>query len=222
MVINQYHDPINRTRASSTLRPRARSVGESSHHEDDWTLPLPLRAPRESSRSIYNQCRRFFRVRLRSLRTWRGGTGACLNLRSPTTLLLLFIAYTLFHCIILYPPYTRLPAHYRAIRERCEASEIPGRGNPAREKIFISSALYEQEGELSNGPWGKSILELIDLLGPENVYFSLYENNISKATAKALHDFGEKMKCQCPALHTRAYTHRTRPKFDCVREHELR
>jgi ZIP family zinc transporter len=77
---------------------------------------------------------------------------------------------------VFFPSYTHLPAHYKELRQRALASE----------KVFIAASIYEREGELTAGAWGKSVLGLIDLLGPQNVHFSLYENDADDITKESL------------------------------------
>ncbi|KAI8942130.1 hypothetical protein NX059_000221 [Plenodomus lindquistii] len=90
---------------------------------------------------------------------------------------------------IFFPSYTVRPAHYQELRQRAMGSDAPGRGNPHHEKIFIAAALSEENGTLTSGAWGTSVLQLIDLLGPENVHFSLYEDNADAETKKSLERF---------------------------------
>ncbi|KAL3444772.1 cryptococcal mannosyltransferase 1-domain-containing protein [Aspergillus insuetus] len=77
-----------------------------------------------------------------------------------------------------YPSYTHPPAHYTSLRRQVSQSEHPGRGNIRNEKVFIAASLYDPSGELARGAWGFSILQLITLLGEENVFLSIYENEI--------------------------------------------
>jgi hypothetical protein len=84
------------------------------------------------------------------------------------------------------PSYTHLPAHYKALQKRCSSSPEPGRGNINNEKVFIAAALYDPGGSLLNGVWASSVLGLVDLLGPDNVYLSIYENDADPAAKAAL------------------------------------
>jgi len=47
-----------------------------------------------------------------------------------------------------------------------------GRGNPAMEKVFIAANIID--ADLINGAWGNAVMELMDLIGGENVFLSLY------------------------------------------------
>ncbi|KAE8413037.1 cryptococcal mannosyltransferase 1-domain-containing protein [Aspergillus pseudocaelatus] len=67
---------------------------------------------------------------------------------------------------MLYPIYTRLPAHYLSLRAKLLNSDRPGRGNPRNEKVFMAATLYDPSGEL-----------FINLLGEDNAFLSLYEND---------------------------------------------
>jgi ZIP family zinc transporter len=100
---------------------------------------------------------------------------------------------------IIFPSYTYPPAHYEELRQRALGSSLPGRANTRNEKVFIAASLYEKEGELTSGPWGQSVLDLVDLLGPQNVYLSVYENNPDDLTRKSLEEF--KRKAPCTSVH---------------------
>ncbi|KAL3483216.1 cryptococcal mannosyltransferase 1-domain-containing protein [Aspergillus germanicus] len=77
-----------------------------------------------------------------------------------------------------YPSYTHPPTHYSSLRRQVSKSEQSGRGNIRNEKVFIAASLHDPTGELARGAWGTGILQLIILLGEENVFVSIYENEI--------------------------------------------
>ncbi|KAI2488216.1 CAP59-mtransfer domain containing protein [Pyrenophora tritici-repentis] len=93
---------------------------------------------------------------------------------------------------IFFPSYTVRPAHYEELRKRAADT---GRANPYNEKVFITASLAENKGDLTSGAWGKEVLQLVDLLGPENVHLSLYEDNPDPLTKQSLADFRYKVKC---------------------------
>ena len=95
---------------------------------------------------------------------------------------------------IIFPSYQNPPAHYNVLRDAVIKSTQPGRGNPRGEKVFIAANILQ--ADLIRGAWGSSVLELIDLLGEENVFLSIYENDSGPETAKALGEFREKVKCK--------------------------
>ncbi|MCJ1482247.1 hypothetical protein MMC06_002410 [Schaereria dolodes] len=97
---------------------------------------------------------------------------------------------------MLQPSYTKLPPHYQSLRGRAIGSGESGRANPLDEKVFIAISLYDKGGRLMNGAWGQSILDLVDILGEDNVFLSIYENDGGVDAEAALHDFGAKLKCQ--------------------------
>lgn len=105
-------------------------------------------------------------------------------------LFLVLVAGTVF------PSYTHRPAHYNELRHRVLASDRPGRANVHHQKVFIAAAIYEEGGALTAGAWGKSVLELVDLLGPENVYLSIYENDADEVTKQSLRALEEKTTCK--------------------------
>lgn len=97
---------------------------------------------------------------------------------------------------LFFPSYTNPPAHYQELRKLAFQETVPGRANTRKEKVFIAASLYELDGYLTSGPWGEQVLELIDLLGPDNVYLSIYENSPDAGTRKSLHNFERKVKCR--------------------------
>ena len=97
---------------------------------------------------------------------------------------------------ILFPSYTHLPAHYSTLRKSLLESSYPGRGNPRQEKVFIAASLYDSGGELAQGQWGTQLLELIDLLGSDNVFLSIYENDSGEEGERALRALEEQVQCQ--------------------------
>lgn len=104
------------------------------------------------------------------------------------------LAVTLFVGVFL-PSYTHPPAHYARLRRLCEESNIHGRGNPSNEKVFVVSSLYDPNGSIIQGGMGSQILGLIDLLGKDNVFLSIYENDINVKGESALKWLGNEAKC---------------------------
>jgi hypothetical protein len=107
----------------------------------------------------------------------------------------LVIALVVFTSIFL-PSYTHRPAHYDSLSRRCAESTEPGRANVHGEKIFIAASIYDEEGTLVGGDWGRAVLKLIDLLGPDNVYLSVYENDPDQKAKLALEKFKKEVKCR--------------------------
>ena len=107
---------------------------------------------------------------------------------------------------ILFPSYTRPPAHYNDLRDRVKASSDPGRANIHNEKIFIAASIYDGDGTLVSGDWGNSVAGLVELLGPSNVFLSIYENDASEKAAKALDDFRGRITCTHMMSYQRALT----------------
>jgi hypothetical protein len=108
-----------------------------------------------------------------------------------------FLVFLVLFVGIFFPSYTVRPAHYNVLRQRALESDEPGRANPYQEKVFITAALYEEKGNLASGAWGTAVLKLIDLLGPENVHLSVYEDNPDLKTKQALVEFRQKVPCEC-------------------------
>jgi hypothetical protein len=65
---------------------------------------------------------------------------------------------------IVAPSYSRLPAHYRRLRWHCQKGNLaPACANPGHDKIFISTILFDRDGELANGRWGDKVVKLINI-----------------------------------------------------------
>lgn len=93
---------------------------------------------------------------------------------------------------IFRPSYTHKPPHYRKLELHSQLSKLGG-ANPFHEKVFIAISLYDKDGHLASGHWGQSVLQLIDLLGPSNIFLSIYQNDSGNGTA--LEAFKSKVKC---------------------------
>ena len=93
------------------------------------------------------------------------------------------------------PSYTQPPAHYHVLRSRASATQEQGRANPNNEKVFIAATIYDKGGRLLNGDWGIAVLNLVELLGYENVFLSIYENDSGSDAEAALQGFKNKVKC---------------------------
>ncbi|KAK2861332.1 hypothetical protein FQN49_004314 [Arthroderma sp. PD_2] len=91
------------------------------------------------------------------------------------------------------PSYQTPPKHYDDLRQKILSSMQSGRGNPNNEKIFIASNIV-QEGMI-RGPWGNSLLELVNILGEDNVFVSIYENDSGSGTEDALRELATKLPC---------------------------
>jgi hypothetical protein len=63
-----------------------------------------------------------------------------------------------------------------------------------REKVFIAANIVDEE--LIRGPWGERVVELVNLLGSDNVFLSIYENDSGFGTKSALQELGKKVKCE--------------------------
>ena len=82
---------------------------------------------------------------------------------------------------IVNPSYVQRPYHYS------------GR-NLRREKVFIAANIVDED--LIRGEWGKRVVELVDLLGNDNVFLSIYENDSGPGTKAALQELGKKVQCE--------------------------
>ncbi|KZF19248.1 glycosyltransferase family 69 protein [Xylona heveae TC161] len=82
---------------------------------------------------------------------------------------------------LLNPSYLHRPAHYVG-------------GNPFNEKVFIAANIVD--ADLIRGAWGQAVIGLIDELGAENTYLSIYENDSGPETREALAELRQKVKCR--------------------------
>ena len=114
-------------------------------------------------------------------------TVACL----PYLTITLIILTAVFH-----PSYTRRPDHYQRLSRLCASSSVPGRANVNNEKVFLAASIYDEEGTLAGGAWGRAVLDLVDLLGPDNVFLSIYENDADPRAKASLDTFAEKVTCK--------------------------
>lgn len=95
---------------------------------------------------------------------------------------------------IFRPSYTRPPAHYAALRKSVLENSDTGRGNIRNEKVFIAASLYDRDGDLARGQWATQLLGLIDLLGEQNVFVSIYENDSGEEGQNALRELEQRIQ----------------------------
>ncbi|KAI0121085.1 cryptococcal mannosyltransferase 1-domain-containing protein [Xylariales sp. AK1849] len=124
-------------------------------------------------------------------------TSRCLGLTALTLLLA---------TPIVTPSYDRPPSHYGDLKSRCQVpsgkdGSQPGCANPGNEKVYISVSLYDPGGHMVNGGWGKSVLELIHLIGDDNVFLSIYENAGGPDEEAALVNLKSKLQCRYALVH---------------------
>lgn len=106
----------------------------------------------------------------------------------------LVVAFILLAAVF-YPSYSHPPHHYNVMRSKALKSTEPGRVNIHKEKIFIASSIYDKQGELASGPWAQNVLDLVDLLGPENVFLSIFEDDPDELARASLEQFSKQIKC---------------------------
>jgi hypothetical protein len=94
---------------------------------------------------------------------------------------------------ILTPSYANPPPQHKILEQRVASYIASGRGNVNHENIFVGANIINEE--LIRGPWGSSVLELVDILGEENVFVSIYENNSANGTRDVLEAFQRKLPC---------------------------
>jgi hypothetical protein len=105
------------------------------------------------------------------------------------------ILILIFTTFIFFPSYTILPRHYQELGANVANSTDPGRGNVHQEKVFIAASLYDPGARLIGGRWAENVLELIDLLGPDNTYLSIYENESGEEARLAMSELDRTLPC---------------------------
>ncbi|WEW57795.1 hypothetical protein PRK78_003262 [Emydomyces testavorans] len=120
---------------------------------------------------------------------------ACRRLFFALHILFGVVAVLVLLTAIFHPSYTQRPAHYDVLRHAILSSRSPGRGNPHNERVFIAASIYDRDGSLARGQWGRNVLDLIDLLGPNNTYLSIYENDSGDESSSALQHLDKKVPC---------------------------
>nr|POE59367.1 hypothetical protein CFP56_24636 [Quercus suber] len=112
------------------------------------------------------------------------------------SLLLSLVAGLVVICGVFFPSYSNPPARYNILRQQIALDPTrSGRANLHNETIFIAASLSDPAGRLVAGDWGRAVSRLIDILGPENVHLSIYENDADPEARAALQIFGEGLKC---------------------------
>ncbi|EEP78497.1 predicted protein [Uncinocarpus reesii 1704] len=135
------------------------------------------------------------RVRSRARSRWSRGCYQLLWFLALEFALLLTVIFILVSIseAILYPSYQNPPKHYEKLRRRILNTYHSGRGNVNNEKVFIAANIINEE--LIRGPWGAALVELIEVLGEENVFVSIYENDGGNGTSAALQELRQRLPC---------------------------
>jgi hypothetical protein len=118
---------------------------------------------------------------------------------------LAFLSYSVVVLVVLFglfaPSYSNPPLRYVTLRREIEQTDANGRGNTYNEKIFIAAAVYDHEGELLGGEWGVRLRQFVDILGPDNVFLSIYENDADDNAQLAMKAFAESVTCNKAIVH---------------------
>ena len=118
---------------------------------------------------------------------------------------LAFLSYLVVVLVVLFgifvPSYSHPPQHYVALQRKIEETDADGRGNSYNEKVFIAAAMNDHEGELLDGEWGMRLRQFIDILGPDNVFLSIYENDADQKAQLAMKSFAESVTCNKAVVH---------------------
>ena len=176
------HEKANSAKAHPYGRfPRRRHSSLGNAASLLWPPPTPL-SP--------------FVGRRRRQRFWKSPRTCAFALLRLAWFAALILGCTAVLTAILFPSYTRLPLHYRQLYDSATQTEEPGRANPNNERVFIAASLYDPKGDLVHGLWGGLVKELVDLLGPENTFLSIFESDSGEAGHQALEEYGKGFPCQ--------------------------
>lgn len=116
---------------------------------------------------------------------------SCFYLHAVVGIVLALVVLT----SIFRPSYTRPPSHYSTLHDAIAQSQVSGRGNLRNERVFIAASLYDRDGNLARGHWGAAVLNLIDILGEDNVFLSIYENDSGPEGKGALRELEAQVPC---------------------------
>ncbi|KAK0672067.1 cryptococcal mannosyltransferase 1-domain-containing protein [Cercophora samala] len=143
------------------------------------------------------KAQRFFsRLRLLRRTAWRATPRPIILLLKS---LLLFLTSVLILTPIFLPSYSNPPIHYARTTHACRGTNPKdGCANLFNEQVFLATILYDKSGKLASGPFSDRLLRLIRILGPENVFLSIYENDSGPKGKAAL----EKLKSRVPCKHS--------------------
>lgn len=201
----EYEDGEELTRAVSL-----ESYGDSnytSNDDDSAGLLLSQQSSRQSDQpktsfARYTTLIHWQRLRGRALRRLRrlGRRQSCLSIWLSRLYLFvcgffccLFAITVVVACF--FPAYTKLPPDYQKLHDRINDGFKSGSANVHNEKVFIASSIFDPGGELARGDWANNVLKLIHLLGPDNVYLSIYENDSGSEALDALAALEARVPC---------------------------
>jgi hypothetical protein len=115
---------------------------------------------------------------------------------------ILFLVLSMANAI-LRPSYANPPSHYWALEGQVLSSTEHGRGNVNDQKVYIAANIINED--LIRGQWGTSLQSLVELLGEDNVFVSIYENDSGKGTRAALRALQQRLKCMVFRLYFRGF-----------------
>jgi hypothetical protein len=115
-------------------------------------------------------------------RKWLGASWKWVRLAKRCTFFLaIFLLLYVILTPLLWPSYLRRPSHYSGT-------------NNKGHKVFIAANIVDED--LIRGDWGRQLVELVELLGENNAYLSIYENDSGPGTKNALQELKERVSCR--------------------------
>ena len=121
---------------------------------------------------------------------------SCTHMVFLFSILVYLLVIVLAMTAICSPSYSNPPAHYSFLARDCKDTDRPGCANPYQEKIFIAASILDKNGKLIKGSWGAAVSELVDLIGPENVFLSIYMNDADATTKPEIDYFESTLRCK--------------------------
>jgi hypothetical protein len=109
----------------------------------------------------------------------RGGRWRRLLLRCMGTVLSVILVLLVL-TPIWNPSYSKRPPHYTG-------------SNPRNESVYIAANIVDEK--LIRGAWGDAVVGLIERIGSQNVFLSVYENDSGLGTREALLELSRRVKC---------------------------
>ncbi|MCJ1310373.1 hypothetical protein MMC25_004037 [Agyrium rufum] len=149
-------------------------------------------------RQLFRRLRRQIRPQYTSFKHHKRWTTKCVFTLLGYLALGIVLAFLILitSTAVFRPSYTYRPPQYNDLKNHILASNAAGSANLANQKIYISVSLYDEEGQLMRGSWAKSVLALVDFLGSDNVFLSIYENGNGPESENALDEFKNRLSCR--------------------------
>ena len=168
---------VSPTEPQLPLEPLEVEEGEGPDHQSEHTYKQPTHLGQ-----IVNSITAAFGL------ARRGPASRAIRVRGPRRRRILFlqllavfsVAY-FFLIPLLFPSYTTYPPGYLG-------------KNLHNERVFIAANIID--ADKIRGDWGRAVVVLIDIIGPENTFLSIYENDSGPEVMEALAWLKTQIRCR--------------------------